>query len=392
MAHPNAEKRAHKKQREAEKAAAVVKTLQDHNQGVERAVWRGTSSRYDNLSLTPEIINNALAPYEAHFINPPDSFVYTKKSRDPQKQIRELTRYVFARYRVPTHLQNVWDKRFNTTRQMYPHQQETELTRTINKIDWYICAAQGGSLYKEHTKAHLTKKETHTFLTCPHELTFEEALTYSIAMTFAEKEGVALRIAKSKLTSRGTSEFIKSVIYFFARNPADSITEIDDLYDFISASRGRNTNFTLAGFTLESLRKRTKDWHYALRREKVMGNSKWAPAPIEDAVYDDKDSAGNEFKWHMVQITTAKELAAEGTAQHHCVSSYRGACAAGKTYIFSLRREDNNGISRKATIELGNDGTIVQARGKANRSTKNDEHRIIQRWADDNGLRLRYYR
>lgn len=345
-----------------------------------------------NDPITAEHIQHALSEYAEQFIRDPGEFVYTKKSKDPRKHIRELTRFVFARYRVPDHLQNVWDKRFQTAQLLNtanPLNRPVLETGIINKIDWYICAAQGGSLYKEHAKAHLTKKETHTFLTCPHELTFDEAITFSIAKTFAETDGIALRIAKSKI--RGTGEFTKSVIYFFARNPADSINEINDLYDFIRDQRVRNANFTMAGFTLDSLRKRTKDWHYALRREKVMGDSKWAPAPIEDFKYEEKVE-GQNVAWHVVQITTAKELSAEGTAQHHCVSSYKPQCVAGHTYIFSLRREDNNGAARKVTIELRNDGTIVQARGKANRKTTHAEHHIISRWAAANDLRLSYYR
>ena len=41
---------------------------------------------------------------------------------------------------------------------------------------------------------------------------------------------------------------------------------------------------------------------------------------------------------------------------------------------------------RKLTIEVRNDGTIVQARGLANRGMKSDEKAIVARWAKENGL------
>lgn len=383
--------RQEKKAKEANNAVKCAEILQKHNRGEDRPQRYVAYTSDTRAELTQEQIHAAFEPFADRFLNQPDGFVYTKKSRDPQKHIRELTRFVFARYRVPNHLQNVWDARFKSARYLAAGHGATK-DAAINKIDWYICAAQGGSLYKEHAKPHLTKKETHTFLNCPHDLTFEEALTFSIAMTFAANAGIALRIAKSKLNACGTGEFFKNVIYFFARNPADSINEIDDLFDFIRAEVGRKVNFTMAGFTLESLRKRCKDWHHELRRVKVMGDSKWEGAAIDDVVYEDKDASGLPISWSITQIKTAKALAAEGTAQHHCVFSYRDGCAAGRCYIFSLARGDNNGMARKVTIELRNDGTIVQCRGKGNRCTTNAEHRIIQQWANDNGLHLSYYR
>lgn len=45
-------------------------------------------------------------------------------------------------------------------------------------------------------------------------------------------------------------------------------------------------------------------------------------------------------------------------------------------------------ITKKVTLELRNDGSIVQARGVANRIMKAEERHIVKTWASRNGLYL----
>jgi hypothetical protein len=148
----------------------------------------------------------------------------------------------------------------------------------------------------------------------------------------------------------------------------------------------------MAGNTVEVLQKRMQDWHYELRRIKVLGDSKWTGTYIPDDSFITKDSMDNEYTWTFTQILSSKVLAEEGNKMHHCVFSYKKSCVEGKISIWSLKKSDMFGIMKpKVTIELGNDGTIRQARGFANRSMKGEESHVVNMWVAKNGLHLPAY-
>lgn len=335
-----------------------------------------------------------LLPYKTFFVNDPTAYELKTKSSNRDKQLNELIRHSFAKYRVPPFLAEVWARkpRGGTATAWF-----IGPTVKVDLAMWYICVAQGGSLYKEHAKQYLTKKEVHVFLTASQQLSFEQQLIFASASTFAENDGVALRLARSKLSRLEFTEFLKTVVYFFSKHPPVSIEEVDDLTDFIMAKHGEHERlpdgrlappFTLAGLTLDSLRKKTKDWHHALARVKVMGSASWEGAPLPDEAFETTSSHGVKVKWYFTQIKTAKALAAEGNAMRHCVYGYKDRCVSNKVYIWSLAREEQGSLGKKVTIELTNDGRIVQARGVANRVMKADERHVVRTWASKHALTL----
>jgi hypothetical protein len=357
-----------------------------------------------------DMIRKVLAGY----IFVPQSYRLKTKSSNYNKMLMEVVRAHCGKYPVCYTIGTAWDVEekisYDRSRFNRPAEYECVLKFTtnskesfVNQLDMkldprevYKCVASGGSLYKELMKGILTKREVHTFVTCKYQLNFIEGFIYSIAKTFAENDGVALRIARSKLNRKSLSylvthiEAIKETIYFFARNPVNSLDELDEILDYVNNRINHhyqaNTKFSLAGYTLASLKKKVQDWHWALARVKKLGDAKWDGAPFPDEVME-----VNEFKWYFHQILTTKELAAEGTAMHHCVYSYKQQCVRGESYIWSLSKQDEVGvISRKVTIELDNDGKIVQVRGKANRNPRPEECNVIRRWATKNGLHWSY--
>jgi hypothetical protein len=359
-----------------------------------------------------EAFVDILRPYAEFWVNDPNKYQFKTKSSNPRKQLLELVKFTFATYRVPAQLAKIWEDRIPEPPQTNyagwqarrrQHAQPAGMNHMSRRrivaddlAHWYICVAQGGSLYKQYAKKYLTKKEVHTLLTCPHDLSINQIMVYAMAMTFAENEGVALRLARSKLNETAIGEFLKTVIYFFAKNPPKSIEETNDLLDFILTRHREFANiqghaaFTMSGQTLHGLRRKCQDWHYELRRIKDMGTYEWEGAPIPDEVIEMKNGEGNTVKWHFTQIKTSKALAAEGTAMRHCVYSYRDRCVRHEVYIFSLSSQSVYGamITKKVTLELRNDGSIVQARGVANRIMKAEERHIVKTWASRNGLYL----
>jgi len=345
----------------------------------------------------------------------PRQFKSQIKSNNDERKLYEAVRFLFQKYRVPEHVESIWSKYLpieNSSNYAWRRRRAVDMEgpRRFHAVnDWmtsedrlnmYFCVARGGSLYKEITKEFLTKKETHTFLFHRHDLNFYESLVFAVAKTFAENDGIAIRLAKSKLnTYKLTDEFFKSVIYFFAKNPPESVNEVNDLMDFLAAkhqadidqNNRQNLKFTMAGQTLDGLRRKMTDWHYELRRIKVLGDHRWEGCAIPDEEFERYDD-GRLQKWKFTQIKTTKRLAEEGTQMRHCVYSYKSRCIENQVYIWSLSTIDEVGTeTKRVTIELTNSGSIVQARGKANRLLKNNERRVIGYWADKHGLYISHF-
>ena len=322
-----------------------------------------------------------IAQYSSLAIRDIKSFTRKTKSKNRDKQIFELVRYAFGKYPVCSVLSGAWG--------------ETAKNLISDKVDmklWYICAARGGSLYKEYAKDYLSKKEVHNFLTCPHSLNIAEGLVYSVAKAMGASEGICLRISRSKIREKTFTDFWKNCVRFFAENTPDSISSINDLVDFLQARVQLNRDFTVFGNTLASLTKKMHDWHWELQRVKAMGDSRWEGVDIADETLTVKDAASNETKWKMKQIKNSKDLAAEGSKMRHCVYSYKYGCVDGTLSIWSLSKEDQfgNDVS-KVTIELRNKDYIAQARGLANRATRPEEKNVIRLWCASNRLRASGY-
>ena len=111
--------------------------------------------------------------------------------------------------------------------------------------------------------------------------------------------------------------------------------------------------------------------------------SEWAPCGI--AGLDESAKS----RWSIVEITDGVTLLDEGNAMNHCAWSYQRALRAGERALFSLRHK---GV-RRATIEVDLQmGTIVQARGKANRELRPEERKAMERWASSRGLPIVLWR
>lgn len=312
-------------------------------------------------------------------IKPYDSFQIKTKSSNRSKQVLELAKYMFCKYPVPKILDQAW----------------SDENKAINYKTWFVCVATGGSLHKTHFKEYLTKKEAHIFVNCNRlDLNIQQAIFYAIAKAAGAEDGMAFRIAKSKLAEKNySSEYWRNCVRFFATNHAESINQLNDLSDFLADKLREDNTFSIFGHghTIKTLLEKMKDWHYALRRAKDMGNFQWAGIDIPDSVVERKNERGEAVFWKFKQILTSKELVAEGTAMHHCVYSYKSSCMKGACTIWSLSLGDIfETYKRKVTIEIR--GTnISQARGFANRTIKNDEKYVISQWAAKNGLVFNSY-
>lgn len=330
------------------------------------------------------LISDIDSQFIEYAIKAPSLFKCNLKGNNREKKLLLFAKYLFAQYKIPKILEKVWEEK-KTINNFFG-----EPFNVLTK-KWFVCVGTGGSLYKNHLKSFLTKKEGHIFINCPFEVTILEGLVYSVAMAESGDVGRSLRIAKSKINEKNINEeFWRNAIRFFAQKDKtpDSINEINDLVDYIQHEKATNNKFSLFGngWTLTSLKKRMIDWHYALRREKALGNYEWEGHLIDNYLEIEKENEIITHEWTIKQIKSSKELYEEGSKQHHCVSSYKNGCISGNLSIWSLRYDNK----RKVTIELRNNGAIVQARGYANRYTTKQEDAIINRWAKANNLYCTY--
>jgi hypothetical protein len=362
---------------------AICAVLEAHSK---RDVGLRAVERYADFKAEYYYKIKALRGYA---LREPEDWRCRIKSRSEERRFIDLVRFSFARYRVAAHLENAWIDEF--TDDLVDRIGELPDTPAANRPDlrrWYLVAAQGGSLYKQHMSACLTKLETHHFLTAPDDVTSsQQALWYAVARAQTERIEIARRIGQSQLVRHSiASTWWREVARFFARNPVP-LHEMNDLIDYLRIAKTENAGMSLKGRTLQALQRRREEWHRALRKHNAIGGGSWAGRPIPDVDYE----AGSEKKkaiWRFRQIKTGNELFREGQRMHHCVASYKYLCLNDQVSIWSLTTEFPLGhINRGVTIEVRKDGAIAQCRGFANRLPYGNEVAVVKRWASEYGLR-----
>lgn len=360
------------------------------------------ASQMNNLPAPCSVVEMIPEVYRQKFYRDPSDYKIRTKSSDRHKQMMEVVRFAFGKFAVPKLLEKAWlshqnmPARFNqasadnAVKVADPCLRLNGMAKEDFK-EWYVCVATGGSLYKERLKDTFTKKEVHTFLTCPFDISLNQAVIYAVAKCAGANEGIALCICRSKLVEKPFNDFWKGIIRFFAMDCPDEINTINDLLDFFTFKKNENHDYAVLGhgFNLESLKKKMKDWHWAMGRIKAMGEGRWDGFDMPDDVFESRDKEVHDkvLKWNFKQIKDAKTLALEGNQMRHCVFSYKHSCVSGKISIWTLTTENWLGlIKKKLTIELRDDGRIAQVRGLANRLATAEEQNIIAKWALKNGL------
>lgn len=325
--------------------------------------------------------------YEDFFIRPISEFTYSKKSSDVMKKKTALLNHVFVKYKMPDFLYNVFLNIRNYSKGVTGMHTMSIGKTKLNLLDMFIFLSSGESFHKKYGKHIFTKQQSHIFMTCRHKhFSVGEAVIYSLARS-KSNEADALKIVKTKLSIFAhITDFRKSLVYYFSERCSSlKSNEIDDLIDYVNDVKLNNPTFELygSGITIDRLMSLTKNWHYDLRRIKLIGNSTWEGHPINDCEYV-FGKGYDRTVWNFNQIKTAKSLQQEGNAQHHCVLSYKNKCISGACSIWSLTK---NG-KRSLTIEINNNGDIVQMRRYANVDPKPFERDMVRRFAKDNNLKV----
>ena len=327
--------------------------------------------------------------YRGFALRMPEHWRCRLRSRSPEKRFVELVRFTFAKYPVARHLEDAWvaDTHAFADRVGVPARRNDDIFAGPDFCRWYIDVAQGRSLYREAAHVFMSKLETHHFLNAPEDLgSSQRAFWYAYARAQTSDFHVAHRVARSKLAGFPAGiEFWKEVARYFARNPL-SVLEMNDLIDFFDAAKAEDDGFSLRGRTLDALRRRMDEWHRTLRRRDIVCGGSWVGHPLPDLTYETGDEPRRAI-WRFRQIRTGNDLFREGQRMHHCVATYKHRCISADISIWSLTCEFPIGkLHRGVTLELHNNGEIVQCRGFANRLPYANEVSVVKRWAREYGL------
>jgi hypothetical protein len=328
------------------------------------------------------IYRNRIEACRGFALRAPEAWRCRLRSWSPERRFLDLVRFTFARYRVARHLEGAWIEQARVAAGDRPRDDGVDFRHR-----WYIVAAQGGSLYKEVAHPYLSKLETHHFLNAPDNLiTTERAFWYAIARAQTRDVSVAVKVACARFPDFMVGgRFWPAAARYFARNPI-SISEMNDLIDFFQAARDEDERFSLSGRSLDGLRRRMAEWHRMLRRRETVCGGIWEGHPLPDEDYE----AGSDDRraiWRFRQIKTGNGLFKEGRRMRHCVAFYKPDCMSGGISIWSLICEYPIGkLNLGVTIELRDDGVIVQCRGFANRLPYPNEVVVVKRWAAEHGL------
>src|SRR5690606_20482088 len=115
--------------------------------------------------------------------------------------------------------------------------------------------------------------------------------------------------------------------------------------------RAQDAGFRVLGTgqTLATVLRRMDQWHRELARARDLSGVEWAGVDLPDHVIEQRDPEHRDrlITWTFHQITTGKELAAEGSAMRHCVFGYKHSCMQGRCSIWSLTRTDAFGAKAR---------------------------------------------
>lgn len=312
------------------------------------------------------------------------------KSRNLEKQYLSLIRFLFAKYPVPAFLA----KEF--------------ITGTQTMREFFIHIGSGQSVRKfKGLEIHMSKKVSHYFMQAPEDCSIYEAIHWAEAVSMggspalaqAVRGGLSYNVADQQL-------FWQSVIQFFIEHPTLPASQFGPVVDYIKAVKfnserriypgGRivyegpeKPHFSMKGRTPKTLLAAVEKWHRQLNQKSKIANLTWYSMGIPEGLIREGSAQHFNLKtWKIIELLGGKELAAEGRALNHCVSSYAHKCLNGQSAIWSMYCNEH----RQLTIEVRRaNNLIVQIRGKGNRRATEKELKIIRRWAGPNGLKIATY-
>jgi hypothetical protein len=166
---------------------------------------------------------------------------------------------------------------------------------------------------------------------------------------------------------------------------------VQPIIEFLHANRDaylRHSLRDLPGRSLGSFVHRVRKWMDQSPSYRLRPRLRWAGTAIHGFRYvEPQKNPWSVRYWTIRELLDSQELIEEGRALHHCVASYAHQCARRETSIWSMSRHGSLESHRVLTIEvIPATRTIVRALGSCNGPPQRDARKMMQMWAQREGL------
>ncbi|WP_299455921.1 PcfJ domain-containing protein [uncultured Microscilla sp.] len=310
------------------------------------------------------------------------------QTEDAQMVFSDLVHYLFAQYEVPQFMDNAWHK------------------GNMAHIDWFIHLGKGQNIRTApNMYAHLTKKMAHHFLQAPADYTIEEALTYGQVTALGGDDLLIKQLLNSPLLYISQDQgFWLSLLQFFLNNKElAQDNHIKNIVEFINIKRMTNVAvddygqltgkvgrpYSLKQKTAASMMREVRAWQQKMANSYSSSYDQlttWAPVKVNNFL-----KKGNGITYRIMQLTNNFALLREGEKMRHCVGNYMHRCQTGDVSIWALTATSGFSVKPLLTIELKQNNTITQVRGKVNRMPDLEEAKLIKQWAAREQLKVGHH-
>ncbi len=334
---------------------------------------------------------SALAKRHAFWLRPVED--WKPRTHNTRRQFSSLVRHLLAKYPVPIFMDSVWFK--GSTAESQRQQQ------------WFQEIGGGKSPRQLDLPVTFTKRMVHHFLRAPSDYTVEAAVRWGQVLGLGGSVRLVEAILGSRLaTDFGQEGFWGSVVRWLIANPMLDSAQVGPIVDYIhhqkfksqevavalgqTANRPLQPDFSIQGRTPASILRQMREWYGDLRKEPQQQTQvTWYESGIDEFDWTEGSATlADQRHWTIKEILTRRDLFNEGCAMRHCVASYEHSCSSGRSSIWSMGIERNDGRRKRVlTVEVAVDRRMIcQARGKANRMPTAKEMDILRRWAGQEGL------
>ncbi len=318
------------------------------------------------------------------------------RTHNARRQFASLARHLMARYPVPAFMDAAWLRR----------DADAERYR-----DWFLLIGGGGNIRKHRAPIALTKRAVHHFLRAPEHYSVEQALRWGQILALGGDERLVAAVVATRLgRSFANEDFWVTVLHFFVNNPGLERGQVGPIVDYLQSQRFARPlefvarglrerrpppqpNLSMKGRTADSLLRQVEAWHRELGRA-GSGAGSWERSGIGELDFEVGVRRKNLRVWRIRELLSTAELAAEGRAMRHCVALYASSCAQGACSIWTMELhgfDESQGrpwVHKHVTIRVTSQGVIAECRGRANRAPTQQEHEVLARWAQQEGLEV----
>ncbi|MEM9109686.1 MAG: PcfJ domain-containing protein [Planctomycetota bacterium] len=320
-----------------------------------------------------------------------DPAKFRTSTHNTERQFTQFVQHLFANYPVPTFFEHAW---FEQDRQRARQQQR-----------WYIQLGQGQSPRRlGGLPIEMSRRAAHLLPNVPERMTIDEGLRWTQVRAMGADPMLTDALLASPIgTDFARDDFWLTVVRFLIDQPMLDTHQVGPIVDYIHNQRHEpqyggdldgdprppQPNFSMKGRSIDRLLRQVTQWHGRLAASVGAASyTRWEPSGIPGKQW--AEGVGNS-RQHLVirELLDSVALCSEGARMNHCVGSYVPSCKNGASAIFTLNSTKLGSAKALLTIEVRPaTRTIVQARGKCNRTATPDEMRMVRNWAAQSGLQL----